>query len=63
MSVRDYTVEQAAALMPGDAHYRAFVGPTYRYDLIGAALCLIIAAAPLIIGRCVGHVIRRICGR
>ena len=36
MSVRDFTVEQAAALAPGDAHYRAFVGPTYRYDLIGA---------------------------
>lgn len=36
MSVRDFTVEQAAALAPGDGHYRAFVGPTYRYDLIGA---------------------------
>lgn len=36
MSIRDYTVEQAAALAPGDPHYRAFVGPTYRYDLIGA---------------------------
>lgn len=36
MSVRDFTVEQAAALAPGDDHYRAFVGPTYRYDLIGA---------------------------
>jgi SAM-dependent methyltransferase len=36
MSVRDFTVEQAAALAPGDHHYRAFVGPTYRYDLIGA---------------------------
>lgn len=36
MSVRDFTVEQAAALAPGDLHYRAFVGPTYRYDLIGA---------------------------
>ena len=36
MDVRNYTVEQAAALAPGDQHYRAFVGPTYRYDLIGA---------------------------
>jgi len=36
VDVRNYTVEQAAALAPGDQHYRAFVGPTYRYDLIGA---------------------------
>lgn len=36
MNTRRLSVEEARALNAGDAHYRAFVGPTARYDLMGA---------------------------
>lgn len=35
--VRAWSPAEAAALGPGARHYRAFVGPPERYDLIGAS--------------------------
>lgn len=37
MSVRDFSNEQALDLAPGAGHYRSFVGPAYRYDLLGGS--------------------------
>lgn len=37
MNTRDLSNEQALELPPGAAHYRSFVGPAYRYDLLGGA--------------------------
>lgn len=34
---RDLSIDEAAALAAGDQHYRAYVGPPERYDLIGAS--------------------------
>lgn len=36
MNTRQLSIDEAVRLNPGDQHYRAFVGPTERYDLIGA---------------------------
>lgn len=36
MTTRNLSVEDASSLHAGDQHYRAFVGPVERYDLIGA---------------------------
>lgn len=36
-ATRDFDPHAAAGLKPGDAHYRAFVGPPGRYDLMGAS--------------------------
>ena len=37
MNVRDFSNEQALELAPGAGHYRSFVGPAYRYDLLGGS--------------------------
>jgi cyclopropane fatty-acyl-phospholipid synthase-like methyltransferase len=36
MDLRQLGPDGASTLAPGDRHYRAFVGPTARYDLMGA---------------------------
>jgi SAM-dependent methyltransferase len=36
MDLRHLSAEEARGLAPGDRHYRAFVGPTDRYDLMGS---------------------------
>jgi SAM-dependent methyltransferase len=35
--LRSLSVDKALSLSPGDAHYRAYVGPPDRYDFIGAS--------------------------
>lgn len=37
MDIRNLNPQDALALRAGERHYRAFVGPAYRYDLIGAS--------------------------
>lgn len=36
-STRQFSVEDAGKLRPGDDHYRAFVGPPNRYDFVAAS--------------------------